>query len=128
MKRQFVRMTLGAVLALLVAAPAAQGAVKVVNIDLGLHGDHPLGAVSVGYVGVAAAPDSGTVWNNIEVLDNNAFQGPPGMLPYRRPTYLTLKAWLQQSASMLLARTIREHSAYCRAVPIWEQLQPTLLI
>ncbi len=78
MKRQLVKVMFGAALAFLVGGPAALAALKVVNIDLGLHGEHPQGAVSVGYVGVAAAPDAGTVWNNIEVLDNNAFQGPPG--------------------------------------------------
>lgn len=74
MKRH--RILVCATLALLVATQAAQA--KVINIDFGLHGDHPLGPTSVPYSGVAAAPDLGTVWNHIEVVDNNAFTGPPG--------------------------------------------------
>ncbi len=74
MKRQL--WMLGAVAALMMAARVAPAAV--VNIDFGLHGDHPGGPTSVGYMGTAAAPDSGTVWNNIEVVDNNAFTGAPG--------------------------------------------------
>ena len=66
----------GAVLALVLFGRVTQAAV--VNIDFGLHGDHPGGATSVGYSGVAAAPDAGTTWNNVEVVDNNAFHGPPG--------------------------------------------------
>src|SRR5262245_20390845 len=74
MKRQ--RMMLCATVALLTVVHAVQAAV--VNIDFGLHGDHPGGPTSVAYVGTAAAPDLGTTWNNIEVVDNNAFHGAPG--------------------------------------------------
>ncbi len=74
MKRQ--RLILGAALALLAAVPAARA--TVVNVDFGQHGDHPQGVVSVLYSGTAAAPDSGTVWNELQVQDNNAFDGPPG--------------------------------------------------
>src|SRR5262249_4662730 len=39
----------------------------------------PSGPTSVPYVGLGAAYDpGGTTWNNIEVLDNNAFTGAPG--------------------------------------------------
>src|SRR5215475_6197624 len=61
-----------------IACAAQLASAKVVNIDFGLHNDHPSGPTSVGYVGVGAAPDAGTTWNNVEVLDNNAFIGPPG--------------------------------------------------
>jgi hypothetical protein len=70
------RLNLCAAVALLAFGHVAQAAV--VNIDFGLHGDHPSGPTSVGYSGIAAAPDTGTVWNNIEVVDNNAFHGGPG--------------------------------------------------
>ncbi|MBA4106243.1 MAG: hypothetical protein C0485_10835 [Pirellula sp.] len=66
----------GTSLALLAISGAAHAAV--VNIDFGLHGDHPGGPTSVGYAGTAAAPDAGTTWNNLQVTDNNAFHGPPG--------------------------------------------------
>lgn len=66
----------GALAALVLIGRVAQG--TAVNIDFGLHGDHQDGPTSVAYIGVAAAPDAGTVWNNIEVLDNNAFRGAPG--------------------------------------------------
>ncbi|MBA4106244.1 MAG: hypothetical protein C0485_10840 [Pirellula sp.] len=64
----------------LAAHSTVSNATTVINIDFGLHGDHPGGAVSVPYVGAGAAfdPNGGTTWNNVEVLDNNAFQGPPG--------------------------------------------------
>lgn len=54
----------------------------VVNVDFGLHGDHPGGVVSALYTGTAGAPDSGTVWNELQVQDNNAFDGPPGEFGY----------------------------------------------
>lgn len=69
-------------LALTVVFAMAAGTLQaktVLNIDFGLHGDHPSGPTSVPYTGLAAAYDpGGTTWNNIEVLDNNAFTGPPG--------------------------------------------------
>lgn len=65
---------------LLVAATTSSlQAITVINVDFGLHGDHPSGPTSVPYTGLGAAFDpGGTTWNNIEVLDNNAFTGPPG--------------------------------------------------
>lgn len=71
--------TLAAVLSLaLVASPAI--ATTVINIDFGLQGDHPGGVVSAPYTGAGAAfdPTGGTTWNSVIVVDNNAFQGPPG--------------------------------------------------
>jgi PEP-CTERM motif len=66
----------------LVFVAATAGALRaktVVNIDFGLHGDHPDGPTSVAYTGLGAADDpGGTAWNNIEVLDDSAFTGPPG--------------------------------------------------
>lgn len=73
MKRQL--MILSAMGALVVGGAAGAA---VVNIDFGLTGSHPAGPTSVAYSGVAAAPDAGTVWNNIEVLDNSVFTGAPG--------------------------------------------------
>lgn len=49
-----------------------------INIDFGQEGSHPQGVVSALYSGTAAAPDAGTTWNELKVVDNNAFQGPPG--------------------------------------------------
>ncbi|WP_428306252.1 PEP-CTERM sorting domain-containing protein [Lacipirellula sp.] len=74
MKRHL--LACGASLALLATAANVQAAV--VNIDFGLHPDHPTGPTSVLYTGTAAAPDAGTVWNGVQVTDNNAFHGPPG--------------------------------------------------
>lgn len=62
----------------LVTSPAI--ATTVINIDFGLQGDHPGGVVSAPYTGAGAAfdPTGGTTWNPVIVVDNNAFQGPPG--------------------------------------------------
>jgi hypothetical protein len=49
-----------------------------VNIDFGLTDNHPGGDVTALYSGTAAAPDAGTVWNELKVVDNNNFAGPPG--------------------------------------------------
>ena len=68
-----------AVLALAFAASPAL-ATTVINIDFGMQGDHPGGVVSATYTGAGAAfdPTGGTTWNSVIVVDNNAFQGPPG--------------------------------------------------
>lgn len=50
----------------------------VVNVDFGLHDDHPDGTVSTPYTGTAGASDSGTTWNELQVQDNNNFAGAPG--------------------------------------------------
>jgi hypothetical protein len=71
----------GCVAAMLALAGQTSHA-AVVNVDFGLHGDHPGGVVSAVYSGTAAAPDSGTIWNEVQVLDNNAFDGPPGEFGY----------------------------------------------
>lgn len=62
----------------LITSPAL--ATTVINIDFGLQGDHPGGTVSAPYTGAGAAfdPTGGTTWNSVNVIDNNAFQGPPG--------------------------------------------------
>jgi hypothetical protein len=63
----------------LATVDSALQAKTVINVDFGLHGDHPSGVTSVAYTGLAAAFDpGGTTWNNVEVLDDNAFTGPPG--------------------------------------------------
>lgn len=65
-------------LALAVAAGDSAFGKTVLNVDFGMLGSHPSGPVSVQYTGTAAAPDTGTQWNFLQVDDNNAFQGPPG--------------------------------------------------
>ncbi|WP_353566626.1 hypothetical protein [Haloferula sargassicola] len=68
---------LGFALPLLTTAGSVVSAVTV-NIDFGLTDNHPDGEVTALYSGTAAAPDSGTVWNEVTVVDNSAFTGPPG--------------------------------------------------
>ncbi|MBB5351447.1 hypothetical protein HNR46_001683 [Haloferula luteola] len=71
------RLLLGAISALGWGMCPAAMAVTV-NLDFGLTGNHPDGEVTAQYSGTAAAPDGGTVWNEVKVVDDTAFTGPPG--------------------------------------------------
>lgn len=72
-------LKLALAMVLVAATSSSLHAVTVINLDFGPHGDHPGGVVSAPYTGLGAAYNpGGTTWNSIEVLDNNAFQGPPG--------------------------------------------------
>lgn len=75
MTRFCLRLT--AIVCLFITASQAWAAFSV-NIDFGPTPNHPGGPTSTLYSGTAAAPVAGTVWNELLVVDNNAFHGPPG--------------------------------------------------
>lgn len=70
-------LRLSVIMGLLAMATQALAAFSV-NIDFGPTGNHPGGVTTVLYSGTAAAPVAGTAWNEVAVVDNNAFHGPPG--------------------------------------------------
>lgn len=79
----------------LVVAPSLRAAV--VNVDFGLTPRTSGTAVSLPYSGSAAAPDSGTIWNSLNVSDSNVGAAPNATGTYRAWSTTTTSSNLQDS-------------------------------